>query len=105
MLVSQGLVAQDWLFPEMSWKEPEFQKRFLGRYGVDGFTEPLMDVENFNLYEGAIAQMEDKEAVYLYLQTGMKSLEEGGLEVSPALYFVLGSVAYELDRKDEAVEH
>jgi tetratricopeptide (TPR) repeat protein len=89
----------------MSWKEPEFQKRFLGRYGVDGFTEPLMDVENFNLYEGAMAQMESKEAVFNYLESGMETLAAGGLEVSPALYFVLGSVAYELDRKEEAVEH
>ena len=52
-----------------------------------------------------MVQMEDKAAALLYLQNGMKSLEEGGLEVSPALYFVLASVAYELDKKEEAVEH
>ncbi|MGK0239338.1 MAG: hypothetical protein ACI92G_002813, partial [Candidatus Pelagisphaera sp.] len=49
-----SLFAQDdtldfdqWVFPEFSWKEKDFQNRFLGRYGVNGYTEPQMDVENY----------------------------------------------------------
>ena len=106
-----SLFAQDdpldfdqWVFPEFSWKEKDFQNRFLGRYGVNGYTEPQMDVENYNAYEGAMALVETKSEAIAYLQQAIKSLDESGIEASAALHFVLASMLYEENQKQSAVE-
>ncbi len=93
-----------WLFPEYSWKEEDFQNRFLGRYGVNGYIEPQMDVENFNVYEGAMALIDDKAEAIKYLKVGIASLDASGIEASAALHFVLGSIAYEEGDKPFSIE-
>lgn len=99
-----GLETGDWLFAPASWKEEDFQNRFLGRYGVDGYTEPQMDVENYNVYEGVLAVIEDKEAAVTYLRQGVASLESSQIGASAALHFLLGSLLYELGQKEACVE-
>lgn len=93
-----------WIFPVQDWKDEDFQSRFLGRYGVNGFTEPQMDIENYNIYEGTIALIEDKEKAIEYLKYGISEMEKNGLEASPSLHFTLGSIYDELGKKDLAIE-
>jgi tetratricopeptide (TPR) repeat protein len=93
-----------WVFPEFSWKEEDFQNRFLGRYGVNGYTEPQMDVENYNAYEATMALIEDKKEAIAYLAEAIKSLDESGIQASAALHFVLASMLYEENEKQAAVE-
>lgn len=93
-----------WVFPEYSWKEEDFQNRFLGRYGVNGYTEPQMDVENYNTYEGVMALMEDRKQAILYLQNSILVLDESGIQASAALHFVLASLFYEEGEMQSAIE-
>ncbi|MEZ5277498.1 MAG: tetratricopeptide repeat protein [Opitutaceae bacterium] len=93
-----------WVFPEYSWKEEDFQNRFLGRFGVNGYTEPQMDVENYYFYEGAMALIEDRPAAIGYLRSGMDVLDESGIEASAALHFVLGSLLYDEGDMPSAIE-
>jgi tetratricopeptide (TPR) repeat protein len=95
----------DWIFPELSWKEPDFQARFLGRYGVNAYTEPQMDVENFNLYERVLTLMENKPAAIADLERGLAELQSAGVEASGTLYFLLASLNDEVGRKPEAIAH
>lgn len=93
-----------WVFPEYSWKEEDFQNRFLGRYGVNGFTEPQMDVENFNAYEGAMALIYDKAQTIRYLQNAIAVLDDSGVQASAALHFVLASLLYEEGEIESAID-
>jgi len=92
-----------WVFPENSWKEKDFQNRFLGRYGVNGYTEPQMDVENYNTYEGTMALIDDKQAAIAYLENGIEALNDSGVQASAALHFVLASILYEVGEKQSAI--
>lgn len=93
-----------WVFPEFTWKEEDFQNRFLGRYGVNGYTEPQMDVENFNTYEGVMALIENKEQAIHYLQNNIQLLDQSGIQASAALHFVLASLYYEVGDRPSAIE-
>jgi len=106
ILVAQGgdFDFEDWVFPEYSWKEADFQNRFLGRFGVNGYTEPQMDVENYYFYEGAMALIENRPAAIGYLRSGMDVLDESGIEASAALHFVLGSLLYDEGEMQAAIE-
>lgn len=86
---SASLVDFDqWVFPEFSWKEEDFQNRFLGRYGVNGYTEPQMDVENFNVYEGAMALIENKsEAVTISKRASNRSTNRAFKPVPPSILY------------------
>ena len=101
---SNPLDFDEWVFPEFSWKEEDFHNRFLGRYGVNGYTEPQMDVENYSAYEGAMALMEDKPEAIAYLINAIQALDESGIEASAALHFVLASLYYEIEDKQTSVE-
>lgn len=98
-------LIDQWIFPTLDWKEDNFKERFLGRYGVNGYTEPQMDVENYTLYEGTLELSDDKQAMLAYLKNGIANLEESGIESSAALHFIMGSVAYEIGEKEAAIEH
>lgn len=100
-----GTVEFDqWVFPEFSWKEEEFQNRFLGRYGVNGYTEPQMDVENYNAYEGAMALIEDKEQAIRYLRNAIWVLDDSGVLSSAALHYVLANLLYEQGEIQPAID-
>lgn len=100
----EALEVDQWIFPEFSWKEEDFQNRFLGRYGVSGYTEPQLDVENYNTYEGVMALMEDRRQAISYLRYSMMVLDESGIQASAALHYVLASLLYEEGMMQPAIE-
>ncbi|MCZ6672102.1 MAG: tetratricopeptide repeat protein [Verrucomicrobia bacterium] len=77
------------------WKEEEFEKRFKGSYGINTLLEPELDVDNFNIYEGVLAFLDNREAAVAFIENGMSNLEEQGLEVSGSLNFLLGNFHFE----------
>ena len=101
VLVFQTLLpVQDELPFEFSaelkqWKEANFEERFKGSYGINAYLEPEMDVDNFNVYEGVLAFLDNREGAISYLINGMTALEEQEVEVSASLNFLLANFHFE----------
>ena len=86
------------------WKEEDFEKRFKGSYGINSFLEPELDVANFNVYEGVLAYLDNKDGAIDYLKNGMAILQEQGAEVSATLNFLLGNFYFEKKDHFGAIE-
>lgn len=110
LTVCSGLGAQTEELPFIlptdpnRWTEEEFEARFKGTYGINAAIEPELDVDNFNIYEGVLAFLDNREAAITYIQNSIKTLTEQGIEVSASLYFLLGNFYFENDQHDLAVE-
>ncbi len=104
-LVARATADDVWsvVFPPLDWKQQDFRDRFLGRYGVNAYTEPQLDLENYTFYEGVLAVADDKEKAVDYLQKALEKMKTQKVEPSAALYFLLGSLQHELGRKEEAI--
>ena len=76
-------------------KEANFEERFKGSYGINAYLEPEMDVDNFNVYEGVLAFLDNREGAISYLINGMTALEEQEVEVSASLNFLLANFHFE----------
>ena len=86
------------------WREEDFEKRFKGSYGINSYLEPELDVDNFNVYEGVLAFLDNSEGAIIYIQNSMTTLEEQGIEVSASLHFLLGNFFFESNQHDLASE-
>ena len=86
------------------WKEEDFENRFKGSYGINSYLEPEMDVDNFNVYEGVLAFLDNKDGAIAYLKSGMVTLEEQELEVSATLNFLLANFYFEKGDHPLAIE-
>ena len=82
------------------WQDPEFQKRFLGSYGIHPDVEPRLSPEERTVLEGILPLMgSDRDAAERQLRTFTTP-------ESTALFdFTLGNLALQADRVDEAGEH
>lgn len=87
-----------------NWKEEDFEKRFKGSYGINSYLEPELDVDNFNVYEGALAFLEYPDEAIEYLINGMANINELGIEVSATLNFLLGNLYFENNDHSRAIE-
>lgn len=86
------------------WKEEDFEKRFKGSYGINAYLEPELDVANFNVYEGVLAYLDNKDGAIDYLKNGMAILKDQGAEVSATLNFLLGNFYFEKKDHSGAIE-
>ncbi|MDA0345959.1 MAG: tetratricopeptide repeat protein [Verrucomicrobia bacterium] len=86
------------------WREDDFEKRFKGSYGINSYLEPELDVDNFNVYEGVLAFLDNSEGAITFITNSMATLEEQGIEVSASLHFLLGNFFFESDEHDLAEE-
>ena len=86
------------------WREDDFEKRFKGSYGINSYLEPELDVDNFNVYEGVLAFLDNSEGAIAFIKNSMAALEEQGIEVSASLHFLLGNFFFESDEHDLAEE-
>lgn len=84
------------------WKEEDFEKRFKGSYGINAYLEPELDVDNFNVYEGVLAFLENREGAITYIKNAMVTLQDQGVEVSGSLHFLLGNFYFEKGDHDLA---
>jgi tetratricopeptide (TPR) repeat protein len=90
-------------YPE-GWREDDFEKRFKGSYGINSFLEPELDVDNFNVYEGVLAFLDNSEGAIIFIQNSMAVLDEKGIEASASLHFLLGNFFFENNQHDQASE-
>ena len=109
LAVAPGLGRDDALSFELpedlfNWKEEDFAKRFKGSYGINSYLEPEMDVDNFNVYDGALAYLEYPDEAIAYLINGMANINDLGFEVSATLNFLLGNLYFEKNDHSRAVE-
>ena len=86
------------------WREEDFEKRFKGSYGINSYLEPELDVDNFNVYEGVLAFLDNREEAVTFVKNSITALEEQGIEASASLYFLLGNFYFEGNRHDLAIE-
>lgn len=109
LVAGPGLGRDDALpfaLPEglFNWKEEDFEKRFMGSYGINSYLEPELDVNNFNVYEGALAYLDNTDEAISYLIIGMADIREQGFEVSATLNFLLGNFYFEKKDHTSAIE-
>ena len=82
------------------WKDPGFQQRFLGTYGVLGEMEPRISAAERAELEKIIPLMATD------LAKAAEQLKAVTTESSSALFdFTLGNIEFQSDRLDEAANH
>lgn len=86
------------------WREEDFEKRFKGSYGINSFLEPELDVDNFNVYEGVLAFLDNSEGAIAYIENSIEALEGQGMEVSASLNFLLGNFHFSNDAHELATQ-
>ncbi|HEV8334910.1 MAG TPA: tetratricopeptide repeat protein [Candidatus Polarisedimenticolia bacterium] len=99
-LLTLVLGAVPALAGEDPWKSPEFQKQFLGTYGVLAEVEPRLSPEERAVLEKIIPLLSGNLA---------KAAEQLAAATTPAssalLDFTLGNIHFQLDQPDEAEKH
>ena len=91
------------------WLDPEFQKQFLGTYGVRAEIEPRVTPEERLEFEQVAKLMftpvgADKACVLLEKSVA-KAVDKNGVSRSSALYdFTIGSIYFQQDNLDKAAE-
>ena len=86
------------------WREEDFEKRFKGTYGINAYLEPELDVDNYNVYEGVLAFLENSEGAITYIENSIAALKEQGIEVSASLNFLLGNFHFSNDAHELATQ-
>ncbi len=101
-----GLKLPAFNFPDdpERWREEDFEKRFKGSYGINAYLEPELDVDNFNVYEGVLAFLDNSEGAITFINNAIETLKEQGIEVSASLHFLLGNFHFSNDNHEEAIK-
>jgi tetratricopeptide (TPR) repeat protein len=98
-LLSGGLEAQDADLAAL-WKDPTFRKQFVGSYGINAEIEPRVTPEEVKVLEKIQPLM--GESLPKAESLLRKELEP---DSSAILDFTLGSICFQQDKLDEALQH
>jgi tetratricopeptide (TPR) repeat protein len=98
-LLSGGLAAQDADLAAL-WKDPTFRKQFVGSYGINAEIEPRVTPEEVKVLEQIQPLM--GESLPKAESLLRKELEP---DSSAILDFTLGSICFQQDKLDEALQH
>ena len=83
------------------WKDPQFQKQFLGTYGMNAEVEPRVTPEEVQLLEKLLPLMStDLDKAAKMVETQMKQKQN----CSAMLDFTLGSIYFQQDKMIQALD-
>ncbi len=105
-LAQDGFELPAFDFPDNPerWREEDFEKRFKGTYGINAYLEPELDVDNYNVYEGVLAFLDNSEGAITYIENSIAALKEQQIEVSASLNFLLGNFHFSNDAHELATQ-
>jgi len=89
--------------PDSYWSSAEFQKRFMGTYGMNSEIEPEIPEEQAEIYQ-AVQEMisEDVEAAAVELELLLQ--DDPDNEFSGQFDFILGNLYFQLDKNEKAIK-